>query len=231
MRALVAISASREWMETDFGLQLGRQIIPRDWEVRFGWFKQFTAAERHNMALQEGLHQYNKVLFMDTDQTYPSDYVSMMLAHDEPAVTALNVERYYPFNCTVYNIIGTDYYGDITYPKFEAMEIPDEKIFECDMTGTGALMLDPQVIASNKNITAPLFKDIYDNEGARRFLCDDFYFAYQLHLAGIKFTVDQNIVVKHTAKVEVSPYNRYELKTAVEKINVGWGVTKDGRKA
>lgn len=229
MKALVAISASRDWMETEFGLQFGRQMIPRDWEVRFGWFKQFTAAERHNMAIQEAVYQYDRLLFWDTDQTYPADYISMMLAHDEPAVTGLNVSRYHPFECTIYKFTGTDHYGEETIPKYETIEPPDEKVFECDLAGTGALMLDPQAIA--KKVKAPFFKDIYDDTGARRLLCDDFYFAWQVYQAGIKFVVDQNIVVKHWARVEASPYNRRELKRAAEIINTGWGTTKNGRKA
>jgi hypothetical protein len=51
-----------------------------------------------------------------------------------------------------------------------------------------------------------------------------------LHKAGIKITVDQNIIVKHIAKIMASPYNAHELKMAWEKVNSGYGYWKDGKK-
>ena len=228
MKALVAISVSREWSETEFLQQMGTWKIPNEWQIRFGWFRQFSAQERHNVAINEAKYNYDRVLFMDTDQIYPPEYIEMMLAHDEPIVTGLNVSRYYPFEFTTYNMDGEDEHDGIIVPRFKSMQPPDDqKIYECDMTGTGALMVDPNIL--NK-IELPYFKDVFDSEGCRRLIPDDFYFCWQLYKAGIKITVDQNIVVKHIAKILVSPYNTQDLRRAWDKVNSGHGYWKDGRK-
>jgi len=224
MKLLVAISASREWVETEFLQQMGTWRLPLAWQVKFGWFRQFDAAQRHNVAVTEAFHNFDRILFMDTDQVYPYDYVEMMLAHDEPVVTALNISRYQPFEFTIYNITG----DDNGIPIFESVTPPiDSKVFDCDMTGTGALMLNPQVL---KEIDVPYFKDIYNEDGTIRRLCDDFYFSWKLNQAGIRVTVDQNIIVKHIAKVMVNPYNAHDVKTAWDKVNSGHGYWKDGKK-
>ncbi len=229
MKALVAISVSREWVETEFLKQMGTWLIPTNWQVKFGWFSQFTAAERHNIAINEAYYNYDRLLFMDTDQIYPPDYIYMMLKHDEPVVTALNVSRYNPFEFTIYEMDREDTYGKIPIPMYNSVKPPDDKmIFECDLTGTGAMMLDPKIINSLEH---PCFKDVFDEEGCRRLIPDDFYFCWQLYKAGIKITVDQNIIVKHIAKIIASPYNVRDLQNAWNKVHSGWGITKDGKKA
>jgi len=228
MKVLVAISISREWIETEFLMQMGSWNIPKNWQVRFGWFRQFTAAERHNIALCEAKYNYDRILWMDTDQVYPPEYLEMMLAHDEPVVTALNTSRYYPYEPTIYNIEGENKLSGVNVPIYKFIKPPsDQKIFTCDMTGTGALMVDPKILVK---LPMPYFKDVYDAEGCNRLLCDDFYFCWLLHRAGIKVTVDQSIMVKHLARIIVSPYNTQELRTAWEKVNSGYGYWKDGKR-
>jgi len=228
MKALIAVSISREWVESEFLQQMGTWKIPEGWQVRFGWFKQFTAQERHNIAVNEARNHFDRVLFMDTDQNYPPHYVEAMLAHDEPIVTALNVSRYSPYEFTIYNIDGEDKYEGIPIPRFTTMTPPvDNQIFECDMTGTGSLMLDPKIL---DNLSHPYFMDVFDKRGCRRLVPDDFYFCWNLHKAGIKITVDQGIVVKHTAKISASPYNAIDLRRAWDKVNSGHGYWKDGKK-
>jgi len=227
MKCLIAVSVSREWVETEFLRQMGTWHLPANWQFRFGWFTQFTAAERHNVSINEAKYNYDRVIFMDTDQVYPPDYVRMLIAHQEPVVTGLNVSRYSPYECTTYKITGEQKKDGITTPTFEYMIPPADQVFECDMTGTGAMMINPHAL---DGVELPYFKDIYDAAGCVRHLCDDFYFCWQLYKAGIKITVDQNIVIKHIAKILVSPYNRKALQSAWELINSGHGYWKDGRK-
>jgi hypothetical protein len=229
MKALVAIAVSREWVETEFLKQMGKWVLPANWQVKFGWFSQFTAAERHNVAAHEAYYNFDRLLFMDTDQVYPPDYIDMMLTHDEPVVTGLNVSRYHPYEFTTYNVSYEDKYNDIVVPKFEPIKPPeDEKIFECDVTGTGAMMLDPKILSQ---LELPYFQDVFEEDGCRRLIPDDFYFCWQLYKAGVKVVVDQSIIVRHIAKITVNPYNARDLKNAWDKVNSGWGITKDGVKA
>jgi GT2 family glycosyltransferase len=164
---------------------------------------------------------------MDTDQIYPYDYLDMMLDHKEPYVSALNVARYYPFDFCCYNLDGEDTQNGITIPRIVAIQPPEDKrIFECDIVGTGALMIDPEVL--NK-IKVPYFKDIFDEDGVR-LTPDDFYFSWKMRQAGFKPVVDQNIIVKHIAKMVVAPQNVRDLRRAWQAVNSGHGYWKDGKK-
>jgi len=228
MKALVAVAKSREWVESEWEDQFGTWKIPQGWQVRFGKLKQFTAAERHNVSINEAKYNYDRILWLDTDQVYPPEYLEMMLAHDESVVSALNVSRYYPFEICIYKFEGEEGVNGIRYPKFTAVQPPtDQKIFQCDCTGTGALMVDPKIL---DKLPMPYFKDIYDEEGCKRYCPDDFYFMWLLCKAGIKVIVDQNIIVKHIGKVLVSPYNARDMRRAWEKVNSGFGYWKDGKK-
>lgn len=227
MKCLVAIAVSREWSETEFLMQLGTWQMPTAWQVRFGFFRQFSAAERHNVMLGETVFHYDRVIFMDTDQVYPPDYLMEMLKHDEPVVTALNVSRYYPFEHTIYNVGETKEKYGMMIPDFVPVTPPtDRRIFECDVTGTGAMMIDPRALA---DIPRPFFKDVFEPDGCVRLIPDDFYFGLQLHKAGIKVTVDQGIIIKHLAKILVAPYNALHMRKAWEAVNSGFGTWKDGR--
>jgi hypothetical protein len=229
MKVLLAISVSREWVETEFLQQMGKWDIPKDCQVKMGWFRQFTAAERHNVAMFEAKYNYDRILFMDTDQIYPYDYITRMLAHDEPVVSGLNVSRYEPFEITTYKVESEYRNGDIVLPRCVAYEPPvDEPLFECDVTGTGALMLDPKIVES---LEVPYFKDLFKEDGTQRLLPDDFYFGWKLWKAGIKIVVDQTIIVKHIVKIPISPINKRDIKNAWEKITTGYGIVKDGRPA
>jgi len=227
MKLLVAVGVSREWVESEFLRQMGTWRFPENWQVRIGWFQQFTAAERHNIAMKEAEYNYDRILFMDTDQVYPPDYIEMMLQHDEPVVSALNVSRYHPFEFCCYNLDGsTERYG-IDVPKLEPIQPPQQRIFECDVTGTGAMMLDVKVL---KDLELPYFKDVFEKEGCVRLIPDDFYFGLQLHKAGYRVTVDQGIIAKHIAKVLAAPYNVRDLRRAWTAVNRGYGYWKDGKK-
>jgi hypothetical protein len=229
MKCLVAISVSREWVETEFLMQMGTWQVPSKWQVKFGWGRQFTAAERHNVFAHETVYNYDRVIFMDTDQLYPPDYLMRMLEHDEPVVSALNVSRYHPFEYTTYRLESEETLYGILIPRFLPVAPPtDERVFECDITGTGAMMVQAEVF---KKLPVPYFKDVYDHEGAVRLVPDDFYFGWQLNKAGYKVTVDQGIVVKHIAKMVVSPYNTNDMRKAWETTHSGFGSWKDGKQA
>lgn len=227
MKCLVAISVSREWVETEFLQHFATWQVPENWQVRYGWFRQFTAAERHNVAVNEAKYNYDRIIFMDTDQIYPQDYLMRMLAHDEPIVTALNVSRYHPFEFTTYLVDGEEERYGIKCPKIVPMPPPsDKRIFECDITGTGSMMLDPKIL---NGLEPPYFKDVFEVEGCIRLIPDDFYFGWKLHKAGFRVTVDQSIMVQHIAKMLASPYNVLDLRKAWTAVNSGHGHWKDGK--
>lgn len=230
----MAISISREWSETEFLQNLSTIIIPNGWQISYGWLRQFTAAERHNIAAG-GSHYYDRLLFLDTDQIYPPDYYLKMLEHEEPVVSALDTTRYYPFDLCVFTIMEEEKVIDengkeVYIPLFKAMS--SEEIMEiegdyfiCDMSGTGCLMIDPKIL---DKISKPYFKDVYSPEG-KRLLCDDFYFGHKLYKAGYKTLIDTRIVPGHIAKLVAKPYNAPDLRRAWEKVNYSAGYAKDGK--
>jgi hypothetical protein len=179
---------------------------------------------------------YDRLLFLDTDEIYPIDYFVKMLEHEEPLVTALHVARYHPYDLVAYRVrdkmdIVNEMGQTETIPLFESVK--DEEImemdkdtFSCDMTGTGALMIDPNIL---KDIEKPYFKDVYAKDGHRA-LCDDFYFLYKTYLAGHRVLVDTRINPGHISKVIAKPYNAADLRRAWEKVNSGHGYWKDGKK-
>lgn len=235
MKALIAISVSREWVESEFLQHLSTILHPPGWSIMYGWLKQFTAAERHNVAFGAGEH-YDRVIFLDTDQIYPPDYYIKMLEHEEPLVTALNCARYYPYDLVAYHIkdemeVVNEDGKTVLIPMFESfkseeiMEM-DKDCFYCDMTGTGALMVDPKIL---RDISKPYFRDVYTIDGHRA-LCDDFYFLHKMWKAGHKVLVDTRITPGHIAKVIVKPYNAGDLRSAWKKLNDGQGYWKDGKK-
>ena len=234
MKALVAISISREWTETEFLQMLSTIIIPNSWQIKYGWLRQFSASERHNMAMGEAKY-FDRLLFLDTDQIYPPDYYIKMLEHEEPIVSALNTTRYYPFDLCVFKITKEEKVIDengkeVGIPLFEAMQSEEmmtieTDCFSCDMTGTGALMIDPSVL---NGIGKPYFKDVYGQDG-RRLLCDDFYFGHKLFKAGHRVLIDTRITPGHIAKVVAKPYNAPDLRRAWEKVNYSAGYAKDGK--
>lgn len=235
MKALAAISISREWSESDFVQHLSTIIIPNSWKISYGWLRQFTAAERHNIAVGEG-RNYDRLLFLDTDQIYPPDYYIKMLEHEELLVSALNTMRYHPYDLCVFNVkdelkVIDEDGKEIGIPMFETMKADEimtieKDCFLCDMTGTGALMIDAEILNS---ISKPYFKDVYAQDG-HRVLCDDFYFGYKLYKAGHRVLIDTRIVPGHIVKLIAKPYNASDLRKAWEKIHSGQGYWKDGKK-
>ena len=236
MKVLAAISISREWVETEFLQMLSTMVIPPNWKIAYGWLRQFTAAERHNAAMNESQY-YDRILFLDTDQIYPPDYYVKMLEHDEPVVSALNTTRYYPYDICAFEVYAREERIDengkkVIIPLIKAMG--DEKLaaidsecFSCDLTGTGSLMVDPSILSKLKK---PYFKDVYDHSG-KRIVVDDFYFGDQMLQAGYRPLIDTRIIPGHISKMIVKPYNAPEMRKAWEKINNGYGIVKDGKKA
>jgi len=236
LKALAAVSVSREWVETEFLQMLSSMVVPNGWKIAYGWLRQFTAAERHNAAMEEAQY-YDRVLFLDTDQIYPPDYFLKMLEHDEPLVSAYNTARYYPFDICAFNVRDREERIDqdgkkVVIPLIEAMGNEalasiDTDCFSCDLTGTGSLMVDPEIL---KKISKPYFKDVYDYSG-KRIVVDDFYFGDKLLKAGFKPLIDTRIIPGHIAKVIVKPYNAADMRKAWEKVNNGYGIVRDGKKA
>ena len=185
------------------------------------------------MAVGGGRH-FDRVLFLDTDQIYPPDYYVKMLEHNEPVVSALNTTRYYPYDLCVFNVkdeqkVIDEEGNEVGIPLFSAMQSEEimtieKDCFMCDMTGTGALMIDPSIL---EKIKTPYFKDVFSREG-RRLLCDDFYFGYKLFKAGYRVLIDTRVVPGHISKVVAKPYNAPDLRRAWEKVNYSAGYAKDG---
>lgn len=223
--AIVFVSASRDWMETNFLFEFLRLNKPSDWNLTSSKLAGHCAADRHNEAFNctkgfENLQKlrFDRILFMDSDQFYPYDYLIKMLAHTEPVVASWSVSRWPPYEIGQYNNAGFKTVDGVTFPDYQPIdqELIVEDIFECDAVGLGASMIDRDLIDL---IKPPWFKDLIDSQGIR-LLCDDFYFFNLLNNAGYKVTVDRDIMIGHYTVALILPSNRHLIYEANHKCKL-----------
>jgi len=220
--AIVFISASRDWTESRFMFEFMRLQQKTDWNIATCNLMGHCAADRHNEAFNmlPGLEKMwgfrcDKVLFMDTDQYYPVDYLIKMLEHGEPVVGSYSVSRYQPYEIAQYNNVGNKVVDGVTFSDYQPIKQNDitESTFYCDAIGLGAAMFGRDLIDI---IQPPWFKDLIDSKGVR-LLCDDFYFFSKLNAEGYRVLVDKNIMVGHYTVFLVLPINRHILLDARNK--------------
>lgn len=220
-RMMIFIPASRDWMEEKFMFEFLRLIDPPDWEKGIVNLRGHCASDRHNEAFNmlPNLEimwnsRFDRILFMDTDQYYPGDYLVKMVAHEEPVVAGWSVSRWPPYEIAQYNNAGNKTVDGVTFPDYQPINQEDfpGDIFECDAVGLGAAMFDRNLI---DEIDPPWYTDLNAANGTR-LLCDDFYFFWKLNKAGYKVTVDRDIPIGHYTNTLVLPSNRHLLYEADE---------------
>ena len=92
---------------------------------------------RNELVQQSLEHDVTKLLQLDTDQSYPSDLITKLLAHDLPIVAAKVHRRYPPFD----PILNRG-----TVDNFE--QVPEEEwkeggLVKVDATGGGCMLIVP----------------------------------------------------------------------------------------
>lgn len=165
-------------------------------------------AVRNDLVAQALQMNVTHLLFMDTDQTYPSDTISKLLSHDVDVCGCLISRRYPPFDPIVMRM---DKEVNKLY-RIDDEEIEREELTQVDATGTGCVLFKAEVF---KKIPKPWFEFKVNDAGEP--VGEDINFCYKLGDAGYKIYVDTSIKVGHLSTLEVS-YETYKLYKFMKKM-------------
>ena len=156
-------------------------------------------------ALEKGC---THLIFMDTDQIYPEDFLVKIMSHDKDVVGTAITKRYPPFNVLVMR-------GSLGKYRL----VPDEDIenihlLECDASGTGAIMFRTEVFFHASEF-GKWFQVSVTDDG--RPIGEDVYFCSELRKAGYKIWIDTTIDIKHLGILAID-YNFYKLFKDLENL-------------
>lgn len=132
------------------------------------------------------------LLMMDTDQLYPPDALTKMLAHKRPIVGARIRRRYPPFDNLLFRGTVGEY---VTVPHDECVS---GQLIEVDATGAGCLLLDTRIF---RKILAPWFVAGTHNG---RPVGEDFGFCGKARAAGIPIYVDTSVYLPHLTQMGIT---------------------------
>jgi hypothetical protein len=160
-----------------------------------GEFYDNIAAVRNHLAEQALINKCTHILMMDTDQIYPPDTVTKLIAHNLPIVGAKVHRRYAPFDpLLLRGSLGK--YHRIPDEEWEACD----GLIEVDATGTGCTMFQSEVF---RKLEFPWFK-IIPGRGKRKSVGEDVYMFSKAKKAGYRIFVDTSIEIGHLTMLEIN---------------------------
>jgi hypothetical protein len=158
---------------------------------------------RNSLAMQALESDCTHIVMMDTDQVYPSDTLTRLIAHAEAGfdiVCAKVHRRYPPFDPL---LLRNDTEKQYRFLTMTIADWYDKGLVEVDATGTGCMMISCKVF---EKVPWPWFKtvkkDISDTEFA--IIGEDVGFCQKAKAAGYKIFVDTTIKVGHLADIVVT---------------------------
>jgi hypothetical protein len=164
-------------------------------------------ADARNSIVEQALNDgCTHLLMCDTDQIYPHDTLTRLLAHQKDVVGVRVHRRWPPFDVILYR-------GDIGQYK----HVPDSECFsgdlvEVDATGTGCLLFDMRVFT---DVPRPWFALSVHTDGKP--VGEDIYFCSKARTAGIRIFVDTDIEVGHLSLHEIGR-GTYEIFKKLNKF-------------
>ncbi len=138
------------------------------------------------------------LLFVDSDQTFPSNLVHMLAKHGKNVIGCNIAVRMIPSSPTARNKHPTWPGGEVVYSNGRA---DLEQVWRL---GTGVMLINLQIM---KHLAKPWFSVVF-NEELNDFYGADWYFCEQLEKAGIAIWVD------HAASQEVGHIGRLTYEHA-----------------
>lgn len=165
------------------------------------------ADARNSLIMQAQAEGASHLLMCDTDQIYPPDTLTKLLAHNVDICGVRVHSRWMPFSPVFYR-------GSLGQYKF----IPDEEMYsgevvEIDATGTGCLLLNMRIFDELK---PPWFQFTMHRD---RPVGEDIYFCSQARQAGFKIFVDTSIAVGHMTTLTINQEFHKLCKTLKPAIN------------
>lgn len=144
-------------------------------------------------ALAEGC---THLIMMDTDQIYPVDTITKLLAHNLPVVGCRVHRRYPPFDSIMLKIQEIDAQTN----GYESIDDWTEgELLEVDATGAGCLMFNMEVF---RKLPSPWFK--FRKQANGGIVGEDIGFCQDIKAAGYKIFVDTSLECGHLATMVVN---------------------------
>lgn len=217
MRVVIGIPVHRQ-MEADFGVCLAsltmytvRQAPQIDIAVQ-RVSSSILAQARTRLWRWAENNQADYILFADADQTFPSDALLRLLAHDLPAVGA-------NYRARIAEAVVSSGWGLDGRPL--KLPRPGDGVEEVLHLGLGLCLINVPKVSSalaaqaereGRSTYYPIFAALPDPDGARnpdgddKFVGEDVYFFDKLRSAGIKLHVDHDLSreVGHLADIHLA---------------------------
>lgn len=160
---------------------------------------------RVSLVQQAQFEGCRKLFMMDTDQVYPEDTLTKLLAHDK-AVCGVRVHRRWPPFDPI--MLRRDEKG---YYHVDDEEMFSGKLVEVDATGTGALLFNMEIFDT---LEEPYFRVRTDETGHHT--GEDIYFCEKAREAGHRIYVDTSIEVQHLSVMAINESMYKLMKTLIQ---------------
>ena len=183
-----------------------RLDIPGKWVYMRPQFRGPIDQVRNYMVREALDARCTHLLMMDTDQMYPPDMVTRLVACDKDIVGAKVYRKYPPYDPILVR-------GSIPlFTHVSDEECESGELIEVDATGCGCIMFKTIVFTE---ISEPWFKwEIPQFDGVDVMVGEDFYFCNKAREAGYKIYVDTSVEVSHLALMEVN-YSAYKIYSKI----------------
>lgn len=151
-------------------------------------------ADIRNSIVMEGLQSgCTHIMQMDTDQTYPPDTITKLLAHDKPMIAAIVHRRYPPFDPILYR--GPEVFK---YKMIGEAEWNNGSLVEVDATGSGCVIVAAEVY---EQLRWPWYET---NTIKGRTIGEDIWFCSRVRANDFPIYVDCSLNVGHISLTEVN---------------------------
>lgn len=143
-------------------------------------------ASREAIAQKAVNEEFDYVLWIDSDMTFPPSLLLDLIAHDKDIVTGVCAMRRHPYTPCVYK----------EKEKYEAVTEWPDRLFEVDACGFGAILTKVEVLEKMFDKYQTCFQPIYGYG-------EDMSFCRRAKELGYKIYADPNIDIGHIGKTIV----------------------------
>lgn len=213
LRLVIGIPSTQEWC-ADFGMSLAFLVARLSQQIPGFASQQYRIHNKRGSILARSRQKLveeaikgdaTHLLFIDSDQTFPSDLVHRLLAHKKQVVGCNIATKMIPSTPTARLKDGT-VFGKPLYT-----EADDTDLVKVWRLGTGIMMLDLNLF-KRKGMEAPWF-DQHWVEEIHDYMGEDWGFCEKLEAAGVSIYVDQDLSreIGHVGKLEYT-HDLVEIK-------------------
>ena len=161
-----------------------------DWEI-----STYLALARNKLVARALEAEVDWIFFVDDDQGFSPDVLTRLLAHEQPIVSGLYLNRNQPF----FPIAFSDRNEDGTYNPIDLTSLPRDGLLQVQAVGAGCLLIRREVLeAIGDNWFQHGRVDDWDAS-------EDIIFCEQARAAGFEVFVDLGCPIGHMAPVAISP--------------------------